>query len=79
MTQMHIKFDVISIKMKLNTYMFTNHQAEGVVYSEDSKEPKTQPWGTPNKGNNKKSDKTGPWSGNSSLFFFCVLVMTCNS
>ena len=32
------------LQMTLNTFVFINHQAErGVVYSENSKEPKTEP------------------------------------
>ena len=32
------------LQMTLNIFVFTNHQAErGIVYSKNSKEPKTEP------------------------------------
>ena len=46
---MHINLAVICIKMKLYSFMFTDNQAEGVVYNENNKGPRTEPWGTLNR------------------------------
>ena len=42
--------------------MFTDKQTEGVVYNENNKGPKTEPWGTPNRSL-QTSDKVEPISG----------------
>ena len=35
--------------MKLYSLMSTDNQTERVVYNENSKVPRTEPWGTPNR------------------------------
>ena len=36
-------------KMNLYSFMFPDNQTEGVVYNENNKGPRTEPWGTPNR------------------------------
>ena len=45
--------------MKLYSFMFTDNQTEGVVYNENNKGPRTEPWGMPNR-NLQTSDKVEP-------------------
>ena len=56
---MYIKLAIICIEMKLYSIMFTDNGTEGVVYNENNKGPRTEPWGTPNRSL-QTSDKVEP-------------------
>ena len=44
-----VDLSVICKTMKLYSFVFTNNQTKGVVYRENNKGPKREPWGTPNR------------------------------
>ena len=48
--------EIFCIEIKLYSFMLTDNQTEGMVYNENSKGPRTEPWGMPNRSL-QKSDK----------------------